>query len=238
MLSCQSRRPNRCNAKDMWHKPRCSTDLSRLSLIPPLVTLVIFSFPFHFLSFPWSSISWLLPPSPLYIVSFHLLHAVTQVTFGYIPDSPFRPSLSLFPASWFPLCFHVSVSGALLDILWFALCCYLFEVKTGLHAYLRSSVASFWGLEGGFSTLQTCKTSPKPLVFPKVKHKKGCHFSLSCFISDLWCLMAFWRSRETTVPFLPVCVLVCLLSPWSHFSIFSKSKDDHISFIVSVLHRK
>lgn len=167
-------------------------------------------------------------------ICFTLSHRWPLVT----SRTPFRPSLFLFPASWFPLCFHVSVSGALLDIFCFALCCYLSEVKTGLHAYLRSSVASFWGLEGGYSTLQSCKTSPKPLVFPKVKHKKGCHFTLSCFISDLWCLMAFWRSQETTVPFLAVCVLVCLLSPWSHSSIFSKSTDDHISFIVSVLHRK
>lgn len=70
VLPCQNHHPNCFNAKDMWHKlGTCpwwtgatlrNTRLSDLS--PACVTLLIFSSFFHFLSFPWPSISWLLSP--------------------------------------------------------------------------------------------------------------------------------------------------------------------------------
>lgn len=103
MLSRQNHHPNRFNAKDMWHKPgislgrlvpRCSTDLSEISLILPHTVHLVFPLSFCFISMVLDLLT--LSPLPLYIVSFHLLHFVTQMTFYYVPDSLFGCSLFLY----------------------------------------------------------------------------------------------------------------------------------------------
>lgn len=120
---------------------RCSTDLSEISLIPPLVTLFILSFPFHFFFISMVLDLLSLSPLPLYIVSFHLLHFVTQMTFWLFsfPLPVLTSSLFLCPRciAWYLL---------------FSLCCYLSEVSTlisGLQschygAVVRCCLPNLW----------------------------------------------------------------------------------------------
>lgn len=207
MLSCQNDRPNCFNATDMWHKPGicpgglvplCSTDLSQISLIPALVTLLTFSFLFHFLPFPWSSISRLLPPYHFTLslfIYFTLSHrwpfVVSQTLCLSFVILFFSICLLISPLS---LClsfsFCVCVSGALLDI--FRSLCVVISQRSVQGSVLVSGPQTHqYGAVVRRSALQSLKTwPPKPLVFPKVKaKKKGCRFSLSFAlfqIYDVW----------------------------------------------------
>lgn len=136
MLSCQNHHPNRFNAKDMWHKSGIcpwwtgatllNTHLSDLS--PDFVTLLNFSFLFHFLSFPWSSISWLLSPYHftlslfIYITLSHRWPLVGSKTLSLCRHSLFLYLLISASVSVFvSLSFCISVLGELLDIV-YSLC--------------------------------------------------------------------------------------------------------------------
>lgn len=165
---------------------RSPTDLSDLSASSSRHTVHLF-FPLSF-CFISMVLDLLAPtPSPLYIVSFHLLHFVTQMTFCYVPDlSSFAFPLPVF---WFPLFFRVSVSGALLDVVC-PLCVVIFQRSLQGSVLISGPQSHRHGAVVRHSTLQSCKTlPPKPLVSPKVKDKKGCHFSppYAFFeIHDVW----------------------------------------------------
>lgn len=141
MLSCQNHHPNCFNAKDMWHKsgicPRCTGATllnARLSdLSPAFVTLLIFSSFFHFVSFPWSSIFWLL--SPYHFTLSLFIYFTLSHRWPLVGSKALCLSVVILvsPTFWFPpvflylsLSFSISVSGALPDI-FYSLCVSIFQ---------------------------------------------------------------------------------------------------------------
>lgn len=106
------------------------------------ITLFIFSFPSHFLSFPWSLISWLHPLDHFTLslfIYFTLSYSwpfVKSQTWSLIQQFVFSTASDFFSV-------YVSlVSGALLDI--FSLCRYLWEVIAQLHSYPGISDSPLW----------------------------------------------------------------------------------------------
>lgn len=90
--------------------------------------------------------------------------------------------LRLEPIAWYPL---------------FPWCPYVPEVIAGSQAYLMSQVVPLQSALS-CSTLKSWKSLPaEPLVFPEVKNTRECPPTFSyCFIWDVRCLLAFWRSLE------------------------------------------
>lgn len=181
--------------------------LSDLSDSPPLSLSVI------------SMVLDLLTPPPYHFILSHFIYfTLSQMTSCYVQGSPLHhshsPSACLLISCLF-LCLCLRCIAWYLP---FSLC-YVPEVSTGRHAYLTSQVSPLQGVLR-CSTLQSCKTSPaKPLDFPKVNDTKGCPFTLSnCFILDVWCLLAFWRSLETTVLFF-LCLCPTILDDILRYSL-------------------